>query len=398
MQSISGSNHVKKYSHWYDKKFFRKIIDNLLFHGLKTFIRFDKRERDIEYLEIDKINKILFIATAGIGDTLFATPAIRGLRERFPQAQIWLLLNEAYFDFFKTNPYIDKAFCVPSNGYRKFLTSIRTIRKEGFDVAVISHAHDYAGTTRPYLAGIRFIVGGIGCHTRFWFLLSNWQKHTDYRHKPHTLIGSQLHLVRFLDCHPQNLQMEVYLTNEDYVKVSELLEGLGISTKDTSIGFQVRTQFFSKDWAAEKYISLGEKLLAYNPRLKILLLGADKDQETAASIARGIGNKRVFNLAGKTTLRESAAIVSRLSLLITGVTGMLHIATALGTKTVALLGGLEEPNKLGTITPENKGKIKVIKKPKTCNPCSMRICIYPPKCMALITVDEVLEATKKFLL
>ncbi len=382
---------------WYDRKPFRKITDNLLLHGLKALIRFDRRKRDIEYLEIDKINKILFVATAGIGDTLFATPAIRGLRKRFPQAQIWLLLNEAYFDFFKTNPYIDKAFCVPSNGYRKFLTSIRTIRKEGFDVAVISHAHDYAGTTRPYLAGIRFIVGGMWFRTRFWFLLSNWREHQGYKRDLYTLVERQLHLVKFLDCHPQDLKMEVYLGEEDYAKADKTLAELGVRPQDMRLGFQVRTQSFTKDWPAEKYIALGKELLAYKPQLKILLLGAKQDKETAELILKGIGNKNVFNLAGKTSLRESAAIVSKLSLLITGVTGMLHIATALGTGTVALLGGLEDPNMLGTITPENQGIIKAIKKPKTCNPCNMRVCIPPPKCMGLITVDEVLEAAKQYL-
>ena len=380
---------------WYDRKPFRKISDNVLFHGLKVLSCLDRRKRGIEHLEIEAVNKILFIATAGIGDTLFATPVIRGLREKFPHAKIWLLLNEAYFDFFKTNPYVDHAFCVPSNGYRGFLSSIKVIRREKFDVAIVSHAHDYSGTTRPYLAGVRFIIGGMWYRTKFWYLLSNREAHRNYNRNLYSLLEFQSHLAGFLGCYPEDTRMEVYLSKGDKARGEDILAESGLSCGDICVGFQVRTQSPVKDWPAERFIELGKSLLKNIPQVKILLLGAAKDKETAAYVEKGIGDRSVINLAGKTTLGESAAIVNKLNLLITGVTGMLHVATALGTRVVALLGGLEEESKWGTVNHSNESQIKVIKKPRLCEPCNMRVCLPPAKCMKLISADEVLSVVEQ---
>ncbi|MFH0924208.1 MAG: glycosyltransferase family 9 protein [bacterium] len=380
---------------WYDKKPFRKIIDNVLFHGLKILTNLDVRKKGS--LDINKINKILFIATGGIGDTLFSTFAIRGLREKFPHAQIWLLLNETYFDLFKTDPNINKAIAILPHGYKNFLSSINIIRKGKFDVAVVSHALDYAGTVRPYLAGIKHIIGGMWYRTKFWFLLSNYREHQNYDRCLYNFIECQLHIVKFLDCYPKNLRLGVYLLKDDYIKTEENLEKLGLRLEGTCIGFQIKTQSITKDWPPGKFIELGKKLLKHNPTLKILLLGGPQDKKAGVLIADGIKKNNVFNLVGKTSLRESAVIINRLNVLVTGVTGMLHIAISLGTKTIALLGGPEYYERFGTITPKNKKNIVIIKKPKICNPCNMRVCTNTSKCMDLITVDEVLEGIIRIL-
>lgn len=57
-----------------------------------------------------KLMKILIFRNGGLGDTLLTTPAIRGLREKFPQAQIDYLVHEAGKVLLENNPYIDNLY------------------------------------------------------------------------------------------------------------------------------------------------------------------------------------------------------------------------------------------------------------------------------------------------
>ncbi|MBI5788472.1 MAG: hypothetical protein HZA78_06440 [Candidatus Schekmanbacteria bacterium] len=60
-------------------------------------------------------------------------------------------------------------------------------------------------------------------------------------------------------------------------------------------------------------------------------------------------------------------------LLITWITGILHIATALGKNIIALFGGFEDPEKLGTTHNLNRKQVTAITKQKICEPCNMTL-------------------------
>ena len=94
----------------------------------------------------------------------------------------------------------------------------------------------------------------------------------------------------------------------------------------------------------------------------------------------------MVNLAGLTSLRELASLVSLCDVLLTNDSGPMHIAAALKTPIVALFGSTSQvitgPYKTG----------KVIQKSVECSPCYQRTCPIDFRCMKRIEADEVYYA------
>ena len=110
----------------------------------------------------------------------------------------------------------------------------------------------------------------------------------------------------------------------------------------------------------------------------IVQLGSAKDPKLEGAI----------DLRGKTTLRESAAILAN-SLVFVGLVGFLmHLARAVDCRSVILYGGREKPTQTGYVA--NKNLYSQVK----CAPCWLRNpCEYDRKCMDMITAEQVIAAT-----
>ncbi len=109
-----------------------------------------------------------------------------------------------------------------------------------------------------------------------------------------------------------------------------------------------------------------------------------------------LNGRGIKNLTGKLNLFETTIELSKVNLLITGDSGIMHIAYGLGIPTVSLFGpGIEEK-----WAPKGKNHI-IINKRLPCSPCTKfgytPACPRDAECMKLITVDEVEEAVLKLL-
>ncbi|NGX58397.1 MAG: hypothetical protein K940chlam3_01304, partial [Chlamydiae bacterium] len=94
---------------------------------------------------------------------------------------------------------------------------------------------------------------------------------------------------------------------------------------------------------------------------------------------------RVIDMAGKTNLRELMALIESCDVFLTNDSGPMHMASALGTKLVALFGSTNDI-KTG---PYNGGV--VIHKHPSCSPCYKRVCPIDFRCMTQITAEEVYQ-------
>jgi ADP-heptose:LPS heptosyltransferase len=98
-----------------------------------------------------------------------------------------------------------------------------------------------------------------------------------------------------------------------------------------------------------------------------------------------------LNLAGRTTLAETGAVVARSALLVSGDSGVLHLAVGLGIPTVSLFG----PGIAAKWGPKGEGDVAVNHR-LPCSPCT-RFGTTPPcpvqaRCLSEITVTEVTVA------
>ncbi|GFO64135.1 glycosyltransferase family 9 protein [Geomonas paludis] len=88
-----------------------------------------------------------------------------------------------------------------------------------------------------------------------------------------------------------------------------------------------------KEWGGVKFRQLAASLVLAG--CAVVVLGGKADEDVADAICRATGG---VNLAGVTTLAESAAIIEAAMALVTGDSGLLHIAAGVGTATVSLFG------------------------------------------------------------
>jgi ADP-heptose:LPS heptosyltransferase len=128
----------------------------------------------------------------------------------------------------------------------------------------------------------------------------------------------------------------------------------------------------------------------------VILLGGRDGVTAAATIAADNDPERVLNLAGKTTLAQTAALLQRARLSLSADTGVMHLAYAVGTPTVSLFG----PGLQHKWAPPGK-QHRVVRKGLACSPCTRhgRIppCPHNIACMREISVADVTDAINALL-
>jgi heptosyltransferase-2 len=153
------------------------------------------------------------------------------------------------------------------------------------------------------------------------------------------------------------------------------LKYLGVSQKPTSLS--ISDSFDLKKWVSfEKFIVLApsaawelkrwpleywKDLIELCPTEKFVILGGAKDK--FCMDLQNIDPSRCISLAGFLSFMESTYIVSKADMVISGDTGIIHVADLLGIKGIALIG----PSAFGHPTGQH---IKVLERPLECRPCT----------------------------
>ena len=107
------------------------------------------------------------------------------------------------------------------------------------------------------------------------------------------------------------------------------------------IGIGPGASHLFKRWPADKFADLCEKLIAEDgnyPGAKIVVLGSPVERITAQPIFDRLPPDKVIDLVTKTDLLKAAAILERCSLYVGNDNGQMHMAAALGVKTIGLFG------------------------------------------------------------
>ena len=179
------------------------------------------------------------------------------------------------------------------------------------------------------------------------------------------------------------------MSASDFTRVDERLKGYGARK---FIGFQMGASTVSRQWFLQRWQELAEIILEHTDAV-IVLTGSPAERAMTAQLEDVLRDQRVINVAGKFSLREAAALVARLDVLVTPDTGPLHVAAALKTPTIGLFAVASPVNS----NPDFDENIhKFIKKPRTCSPCVGKNCKFQ-ECMLQIEAHEVWEMLKEMI-
>ncbi len=337
------------------------------------------------------MNNILVIKLRYIGDVLLATPVLRSLRERFPEARLAMAVLRGTEDVLKGNPDLTEVLVVERDGLAEQLRFLQSIRRRRFDCVIdLTDGDRSAILSRFSGAPVRI---GLNEEHRWRGLLYTMvvQARPDVRHR----LERDLETVRPLGIEPKAGPLVLRIPSQDEASAVGLLDDLaGEKLSDGSkplVMLQPGARYWFKAWPAERFAELASRL-AEKYGCRILVGGDARERGLAEAIQAG-ARTPVVPLAGQLTLLQYAAVLKRCSLFVGNDNGPMHMATALGISVVALFGP-SDPAEWGP----RGGRAEVLYKGLDCRRCFHPTCTRGEEsCMRQITVEDVFAAAAKLL-
>ena len=315
-------------------------------------------------------NKILIIRVGAIGDVVHTTNLVHSIKKSYPDVKIHYATSELIKPLIENDKDIQHVFTINPkfklfSSYAKELTN--KIKQENYDLII---------NLQPSLKmkGILFFAGAKNILTykksfKVHAVKNFWQ--TGLKAFPNMQEEKNMHL---------------YLPTETIENAKDLLKNYPKPYIIFNAG-GVFAKRQGRTYPVEKWVELGNKLQEkYNGT--IILNGAKEDKEVLSPLNE---IKNCVNFIGELSLLDSVGVISQGDLMISGDSGPLHIATALGVKSIGLYGSMPA-DRTGCYS----NGINIVSK-KSCVPCNRRKCkflkegkIYTP-CMEEITVEEIIN-------
>jgi heptosyltransferase-2 len=336
--------------------------------------------------------KILVRATNWLGDAVMSLPALRALRQRFPEAQITVLARSWVASLYEGERSIDRIVPLtgaagPRDWVRKWRLG-SMLRREAFDLAVLL-PNSFESAAIVWLSGARRRVG-YARDGRSALL-------TDAVAVPHPGEIPRHERYYYLELLRRAGLIVPGHTGEALPQVEEiLLDGLDESRKRGEALFEARGVALpvigvspgaayggAKRWLPERFAAAAGALAA-GGKASIVIFGSQAERELCGHVAAACGG---HNFAGTTTLREFIDLSAACRLCLANDSGAMHIAAAVAVPCVTVFGPTDETatGPVGT-TP------RLVREPVDCAPCKLRECPIDHRCMTRVTVDMVVSA------
>ncbi len=335
--------------------------------------------------------KIIVRVPNWLGDAVLSTPALYFLRERFPDSHIAVLAKEWVAPVFETNPDVQEIYVMKKGESRRSLAG--RLKAAKFNLGVL-FPNSFSSAFLFWLAGIPQRVG-YATDGRSLLLTQRIKRPPHFPKEEHQ-VRYYLSLVREItggrefSRERENKKLVWNVTEAERERAEKFLREAGISPQDRLMGINPGATYgLAKRWFPERFAQVGDELMK-RYGVKIIVFGDSQERELADSLAQMM-QKQPLNFAGRTNLRELAALISRCQMFVTNDTGNMHIAAAVGTPVAAIFGSTN-PQKSA---PWGNGH-RVIQKKIACSPCMKKICPGRDyKCMEIIEVPEVLGAIEQ---
>ncbi|HEV2235582.1 MAG TPA: glycosyltransferase family 9 protein [Ktedonobacterales bacterium] len=346
--------------------------------------------------------RILVGLLCPIGDTLFATPALAALRRRFPNAHITALVSRSNTGILDGNPALDARIICDEGREESGLVGVMrhagAIKRSQYDLMVnISPSTSFIG----YLARVPDRMNLT--FPRHWWLMGG--HHTPYRSQH--AAEHYLDLIRPLlgdDLTAEERQPRIYLAASHRTAARRLLREAGLTPANPLVTMHVGADGFRgrKRWSTARFARVGTALVR-RFGMHVLLVGGPGDRELGEAVVAAMRGG-VTNLAGRTSLMETAALIERSTLFIGNDSCPLHIAAAVGTPAVGIYGpsNVEQFRPLGG----PRHRQRVVQSNLPCSPCYHFVGTDAPwvpnlchsyACLKAINADDVIAAAASLL-
>ncbi len=267
--------------------------------------------------------RVLLVRFSSIGDVLLTTPLVRALRRRHPDAQLVYVTKRAMAPLVADNPHLSQVVALePDEPIAHLARRLRAVQP--------THGLDLHGSLRS--AALRLLVRG------------RWSGYAKRKLARTLLVATKLDLysggvpvaeryfeaARRLDVRPDGGPPEFFLGAAARDRVARWLAERGLAGPPIA-ALAPGAAHATKRWPIAHWQALAERLREAGYRL--VVVGGPEDRGAASQLA-----PLAESAAGEFTLQETGACLAHAKVLVSGDTGVMHMATAVATPVVALFG------------------------------------------------------------
>ena len=329
-------------------------------------------------LPVGELHSILLIRPGGIGDAVHLAPAIQLLRQSFPELAIDLLAERRNAGIFALCPGLRKVYL-----YDHPWQLLQAVRGR-YDVVIDTEQWHRLSAVIARLVKSPIKVGYATNERARLFTHPLSYSHDDYE------IVSFLRLLEPLSLSRMVLSEDPWLLVPEVARQSVASLFPAHDDRPLVVIFP-GASIVERRWGAERFRSLAQ--WCFRQGLRVVVVGGAGDRNDGEQIVFGL---EALNLTGKTSLAETAAVLENAAVVISGDSGILHIAVGLGRPTVSLFG----PGIASKWAPKGPRHV-VLNKKSICSPCTRfgytPSCPRGVRCMRDISVSEVTLGITKLL-
>jgi len=329
-----------------------------------------------------------------MGDLIQTTPLIKGLKNKYPNAKITLIVSSDFENAVSLIPSVDDSIIFNLRQfkesddlediswvkiYRYIESKLNNIRLKSYDM-LVNLSHSRLSALMVHYLKVDNVIG-FHCNSIGDRMTGHpWMQY--FGTEPFNRNFNEFNLVeifsRSAGIDPVGKEIQVLentLPNDGLV--SETFNGF----KDGLIvGFQIGSSLENRRWSTESFAKLAD-LLIEKLNARIILFGIESERKSAEEMIR-LSKRRnsIIDLTGKTDLNQLTELLKGCAYLITNDTGTMHLAAALKTKIIGLFFAHAHPFETAPFTAGNL----IFQARISCAPCS-----YGVDCNNIICVDKV---------
>jgi heptosyltransferase-2 len=330
-----------------------------------------------------------------IGDAVMATPAVRALRQQFPDAHLIGVLKPYLVGVIEGSPWLDSTMLLDVRGSwrQRWLAVAARLRREAIDLAVL-FPNSFRIALVAWLGRCRKRLG-YSRYGRSGLLTDRLQPIRDARGQlvPSPVIDAYNQLAMRAGCPDPGYRLELFTTAADEAAADTVWREAEFGKQAEVICLNPGAAFGSAKYWPVGYFAVLARDLIDRRGSNVLVLCGPGERDLARRIVRLARRPGVHSLADQpVSIGLTKACIRRAALLVTTDSGPRHFAAAFDRPVVTLFG----PTHIAW-TETYYDRAIHLQKQVTCGPCQKRVCPLDHRCMTLLTPAAVYAAAEELL-